>query len=166
MNCKSPLPYSINSCSGNGYICSMPDVGCICNNGWTSMGDYSLDESDCLINYEAVRVLSYFCIIIPWMCNILIIRHYINMGIWRRKFFSLFQECKTVFPFCFLIMGISCANLGILKLSYPNGQQPLAGRDLSVSLTVMFSECSYFFGTFFLFESNHPISRWLLPHDE
>jgi hypothetical protein len=46
-------------------------------------------------------------------------------------------------------MGISCANHGILKLSYPNGQQPLAGRDLSVSLTVLFSEGSYFIGSFF-----------------
>jgi hypothetical protein len=46
-------------------------------------------------------------------------------------------------------MGISCANLGILKIAYPDGQQPLVGRDLSVSLTVFFSETIFFFGFFF-----------------
>jgi hypothetical protein len=45
-------------------------------------------------------------------------------------------------------MGISCANLGILKVAYPDGKQPLVGRDLSASLTVLFSESSFFFGFF------------------
>jgi hypothetical protein len=46
-------------------------------------------------------------------------------------------------------MGISCANFGILKIAYPDGQQPFVGRDLSVSLTVLFSESMYFCGFFF-----------------
>jgi hypothetical protein len=137
MECTSPLPDSTISCSGNGFVCSVPDVGCICNFGWTSLSDFSVDSSgpECLINYRAVRILSYFVIIIPLICSILIGRHYIVLT--KRK--KLSWEYKNVFPFFFFILGISNALFGVLKLSYQDGQQPLIGRDLSVSLILFFS---------------------------
>jgi hypothetical protein len=43
-------------------------------------------------------------------------------------------------------MGTASAIFGILKLSYPNGQQPLIGRDLSVSLMALIVTTFCFIG--------------------
>lgn len=122
----------------------LPDVGCICNTGWTCLGDFSLDGygHECLINYSAVRILSYLIIIIPSLCNILIIRHFVQLA--RRK--RLSWEYKNRFQFYFLLMGISATLYGILKISYPDDQQPLVGRDVSISLVLAFVTCFCFIG--------------------
>jgi hypothetical protein len=44
-------------------------------------------------------------------------------------------------------LGISNAIFGVLKLSYPDGQQPLVGRDVSVTTTVLISLSLCFLGT-------------------
>jgi hypothetical protein len=62
----------------------------------------------------------------------------------KRK--KLSWEFKNVFPFCFLLLGISNALFGVLKLSYPDGQQPLVGRDVSVTTTVLISLFLCFLG--------------------
>jgi energy-converting hydrogenase Eha subunit A len=144
MECTSFQPDSTRSCSGNGLVCLVPDIGCICNFGWTSLGDYSLYSSGpaCLINYRAVRILSYFLIIVSSICSILIGWHYVIL-IKRKK---LSWEYKNAFPFCFLILGISNALFGVLKVSYPDGQQPLVGRDVSVTATVLISLFLCFLG--------------------
>jgi hypothetical protein len=71
--CISPRPYSINLCSGNGFMCEVPDIGCICNPGWTSNGDLSLDSRiECLTNYKGVKIMGYAIIIVSSILNILI----------------------------------------------------------------------------------------------
>jgi hypothetical protein len=134
----SPLPYSRSSCSSNGYVCSVPDVGYICYTGWIGVGDYSLggDGPECIIYHRAIKIMSYFCIIIPSICNILIIIHYILLSVRKKSYYVITQEFKTIFPLFFLIMGIACCLYGVLKVSYPDGEQPLVGRDVSISLMV------------------------------
>lgn len=66
-----------------------------------------------------------------------------------KSFFVITREYKTIFPFYFLIMGINTGNYGILKVAYPDGQQPLIGRDWSASISAAFCEASYFFGFYF-----------------
>jgi hypothetical protein len=136
MECISRLPYSVSSCSGNGYTCSIPNVGCICNSGWTSLGDLSFGISgpDCLINHKAVRILSYICIFIPSISNILIIWHYISLAVRKKSCYVISREYKTLFPLCHLIMGCASSIYGALKVSSPNGKQLLVGRDVSISL--------------------------------
>jgi hypothetical protein len=41
---------------------------------------------------------------------------------------------RKSFPLCFLILGIAAGTYGILKVSYTDSQQPLVGRDISISL--------------------------------
>jgi hypothetical protein len=115
---------------------------------WTSLSDFSFNTPgpDCLVNYEGVRILSYFCIFIPFICNIVIIRHYVILAMKKKSIYVLTRECKSAFPLCFFVVGVSSSAHGILKLSYPDDQQPLAGRDLSVSLTLFFSETFTVFG--------------------
>jgi len=133
--CISPQPYSINSCSGNGFMCEVPDIGCICNPGWTSNGDLSLDSRiECLTNYEGVKIMGYAIIITSSILNVLIIWHYIRLAKRLKTIFVLTRQYKTLFPFCFLIVGISNVIYGLLKVLYPNEEQPLVGRDVSISL--------------------------------
>lgn len=148
MECTSPLPYMINLCSGNGYMCSVPDIGCICNSGWTSLSDFSYnsDGPDCLINYNGIRIMSYICIVLPSICNMFIIWHYISLGIRKKSYYVISLEYKHLFPFCFFIMGSASAIFGILKVAYPDGQQPLVGRDVSISLMVFINTTCTFIG--------------------
>jgi hypothetical protein len=120
----------------------------ICESGWTSLGDYSLDSAGpkCLINFGAVRILSYFIMIIPSICNILIIWPYIGLAIRNKSYYAISREYKTLFPLCFFIHGTLSVIFGILKISHPNGKQHLIGRDLSVTLTVLFSLTILFSG--------------------
>lgn len=122
-------------CSGNGVVSSVPGVGCICDPGWTSLSDHAFNTSgpECLINHMGIRVLSYLCIIIPSVCNFLVIGHYISMAMRKKTSIVITREYKTIFPFCFLIMGIAYSIFGILKVAYLDGQQPLIGRDFSIS---------------------------------
>jgi hypothetical protein len=46
----------------------------------------------------------------------------------------LTRQYKTLFPFCFLIIAISNVIYGLLKVIYCNEEQPLVGRDVSISL--------------------------------
>lgn len=108
-----------------------------CTDGWTGSGDFSfekyLDTTDiepkCLINSLGIRILSYMCIIIPSICNILIVWHYMSLVSRKKTCFS--WSYKFLFPLTFLLMGISSVAHGVLKLSYP---EPLVGRDLSITL--------------------------------
>jgi hypothetical protein len=136
MECISPLPFSEGSCSGNGFVCQVPDIGCICNFGWSSFGDFSVASSgpECSINYRAVRIMSYFCIIIPFISSILIIWHYISLAMRLKVCCAFSWDHKRSFPICFIILGIAAETYGILKVSYTDGQQPLVGRDVSISL--------------------------------
>lgn len=136
MRCISRLPYSVSSCSGNGYVCRVPDIGCVCHSGWSSIGDFSVVSSgpQCLINYRAIRIMGYLCIFFPFICSILIIRHYVHLAMRNNSWCVISREHKTLFPFCFLIMSIAGSIYGLLKVSYMNGQQPLVGRDISISL--------------------------------
>jgi hypothetical protein len=43
-------------------------------------------------------------------------------------------------------MGVASSIYGILKVSYPNGQQPLIGRDISITLMAFFQTSFGFFG--------------------
>lgn len=148
MKCASSLPYSVKLCSGNGYVCSAPDVGCICNSGWTSWGDFSLNNygSECLINHRSVRIMAYFCVLVSSICNVLIIGYYISVAKRKKSCYIISREYKTLFPFCFLITGISSVCFGILKIYHYDDQQPLIGRDLSASFLVFVFTTSAFFG--------------------
>jgi hypothetical protein len=136
MECISRLTYSTSSCFGNGYVCSVPDIGCVCNSGWSSFGDFSVGSSgsDCSINYGAARIMRYFCIIISFTCSILIIWHYISLAISGKLCCVVSLDHNRSFPLCFLIGGITAGIYGILKVSYPDEQQPLIGRDVPISL--------------------------------
>lgn len=144
MSCISPQPYSISSCSGNGFLCDIPDIGCICNDGWTSLGDFSFNTSgpECLTNFLGIKIMSYVCIVIPSICNILIVWHYISRA--KRKLTCFSWKYQSLFPLNYLLLGISSVIHGILKLSYPPAQQPLIGRDLSITLIAF----SYAFNAF------------------
>lgn len=114
-----------------------------CDSGFTNWGDYSLESPDCLIDSLAVRVLSYFLIILPSITNILIIWHFISIGIKKKRWYIISRDYKTLFPLSFLIMGIFDVIGGVLKISYPDGrEQPLIGRDLSITLVTVIT---YFF---------------------
>jgi hypothetical protein len=148
MECTSPLPYSKNSCSGNGYICSFPEVKCVCFTGWTSHGDFSFGSHgyDCNINDRGIRIMSYFCIIVPSICNLLIIWHYIRKATRIKSCYFISREYKSIFPFCFLITGITSTVTGILRVSHTPDKQPLVGRDYSVSLMNCLFTASAFTG--------------------
>mmetsp|Transcript_8189 Transcript_8189/g.8190 ORF Transcript_8189/g.8190 Transcript_8189/m.8190 type:complete len:390 (+) Transcript_8189:642-1811(+) len=148
MKCTAPLPYSRNSCSGNGYMCSLPEVYCVCYTGWTSHGDFSFDSDgyDCKMHDYGIRILSYFCIIVPSICNLLIIWHYIRQAIRKKRFCIISREYKSMFPFCFLIGGTTSTITGILRVSHPIDSQPLVGRDFSVSLMNCLFTASVFTG--------------------
>jgi hypothetical protein len=117
-----------------------------CSSGWTSISDHSFGTSgpECLIHYMGVRVLSYFCIVIPGICNILLIGHYICIVI--RKKGLITREYKNMFPFFFFIMGSAYSVFGILKIAYPDGQQPLIGRDFSISFALLIADSFCFAG--------------------
>lgn len=118
-----------------------------CNPGWSSRGDLSLDSRiNCLTNYEAVKSLGYLIIIIPSISIILIIRHYIQLAKRLKTVCVLTRQHNRLFPFCFLIMGIASVIYGILKVIYPNEEQPLVGRDISISLMVFIITGSLFSG--------------------
>jgi len=136
MKCTAPLPYSRNSCSGNGYMCSLPEVYCVCYTGWTSHGDFSFDSDgyDCKMHDYGIRILSYFCIIVPSISNFLIIWHFIRKAIRKKSFCVISREYKTIFPICFFTAGISSTIIGILRISHTTDSQPMVGRDFSVSL--------------------------------
>jgi hypothetical protein len=107
----------------------------ICKSGWTSLGDLSLNTSgsECLIHYLGIRIMSFACIIVSSFCNILIICYYISLA--KRNLTCLsWKKPSILFPLNFLLLGISSVIHGCLKLSYPSGQQPLIGRDLSITL--------------------------------
>jgi hypothetical protein len=55
----------------------------------------------------------------------------------KRSCHVLSREYKTLFPLCFPILGIAHVIFGLLKISFPNGEQPLIGRDVSVSLMML-----------------------------
>jgi hypothetical protein len=139
MKCTSRQPNSSSLCSGNGYVCNdLTPPRCICNSGWSSVGDFSLGSfgPECVINYRAVRIMSYLCIIIPAICSTIIIGHYVRIAMRKRSCYVITREYKTLFPLSFLIMGITQSIYGVLKVSYVDGQQPLIGRDISISLLV------------------------------
>jgi hypothetical protein len=119
-----------------------------CDPGWTRFGDITIEGygPDCLIHHEVIRIMSYVCVIIPSICNILIIRHYMSLATRKKSCYVITREYKTIFPLCFLIMGTGSLIFGILKLSYPDGQQPLIGRDLSVSLMALIVTAFCFIG--------------------
>jgi hypothetical protein len=118
IECSSPLPYSSNVCSGNGYMCSRLDMEpyCICNIGWTSLGDLSFGTvgSECLIHYKAVRIMSYILIIIPSIYNILIIWHYLSLTKRKQSWYVITREYKTLFPLAWFIMGIALTGYCII----------------------------------------------------
>lgn len=106
-----------------------------CKSGWTSLGDLSFNTPgpDCLINYLGIRIMSFVCIIVSSFCNILVIWYYISLA--KRNLTCLsWKKPSTLFPLNFLLLGISSLIHGCLKLAYPSGQQPLIGRDLSITL--------------------------------
>jgi hypothetical protein len=82
------------------------------------------------------------------MCFILIIWHYIKLGLRKKSCYVISREYKTIFPFWFLIAAIATTTHGILKVAYPDGKQPLIGRDLSASLVVAFTESCCFIGVY------------------
>jgi len=119
-----------------------------CNPGWTRFADLTIEGygSDCLIHYSGIRIMSYACVIIPSICNILIIYHYISLASRKKSCYVITREYKTIFPFCFLIMGTASLIYGILKLTYPDDQQPLVGRDVSISLMALIVTTFCFIG--------------------
>jgi hypothetical protein len=78
--------------------------------------------------------MGYAIIITSSILNVLIIWHYIRLAKRLKTIFVLTRQYKTLFPFCFLIVGISNVIYGLLKVLYPNEEQPLVGRDVSISL--------------------------------
>jgi hypothetical protein len=136
-----------------------------CPDGWTSLGDFSFErgnsERECLVNFRAVRIMSYFCVIIPSISSILIVWHYRKLAIRKKTCFVISWKYKTLFPFFYLILGISSAIFGVLKVSYRDGNQPLVGRDFTISLMVFFSTSSCFFGMIIYL---HVIIHFLIGH--
>jgi hypothetical protein len=126
----------------------MPDVGCICDTGWSSLGDFSFigDSPGCQMNFEGVKIISYVCIILPSITNILIIYHYVKLAKRLKTYYVISREFKTLFPLCFLIAGTCSTVTGILKVSYPEGKEPLIGRDVSISFIVFILMSGVFFG--------------------
>lgn len=155
MACMNPAPgwnvsRTTTACFGNGYECLDPGVGCICDSGWSSLSDMThtnvgpLSES-CLINYRGVRIMSYICIIVTSLCCLLIIWHYISLAMHKKSIHVITREYKTLFPLGFFSMGLFAAVFAVLKVSYPDGSQPLVGQDFSISF-ILFIITNSFFG--------------------
>jgi hypothetical protein len=61
----------------------------------------------------------------------------------KKRWCIISRDYKTLFPLSFLIVGICHVICGVLKVSYPDGrEQPLIGRDLSITLV---TAITYFF---------------------
>jgi hypothetical protein len=63
--------------------------------------------------------------------------HYISLARRKKSWYVITHESKTLFPLSWFIMGIFLTIYGILKVTYPNGEQPLVGRDQSISFMVL-----------------------------
>lgn len=136
-----------------------------CPDGWTSLGDFSFENrnsgQECLINFRVVRIMSYLCIIIPSISSILIVWHYRSLAIRNKTCLVISWKYKTLFPFFFLVFGIFSAIFGLLKVSYRDGDQPLVGRDFTISLMVFILTSSCFVGMIIYL---HVIIQFLIGH--
>jgi hypothetical protein len=105
-------------CSGHG-LCSLglSHRHCLCHDGWTSIGDFVLDEGyDCNINVQGLRIWSAINILLSTVAIMII-----STCIYRQRALSYPRryEIKSICLFLFFIDNLSVLMYSILKLIDP-----------------------------------------------
>ena len=131
MNCTSLVRDSAR-CGGHGYLC-LPQDFCICDAGWSSVGDYPIVEGvNCNINKTAIRVLCSVDVVQASIFIMMILR-YLSVRIFDKNSPRIVDlEPKALVPIFFLLLGISDFLIAFLKIKDDEFQ--LIGRDISISV--------------------------------
>jgi hypothetical protein len=128
MDCTRDSSSVTARCSGNGVYCQPDDI-CICDPGWSALGDYStFDGADCAIHEKTIEVMCYFDICQSAIFIMIVLRYILTRNLEKKGY--KFSNPKNVFPRFFLIFGISDLALSILKVVY----HELIGRDIASSI--------------------------------
>lgn len=141
---------TINYCSSNGYLCLEPFQGCVCNDHWSHVSDFSPEQDYespyCVINTTIITALASVSLIASVICSILIIR-YLSVRLMERKSLSEMYHgafnLKFAFPTMFLGVELSMFVYAVLKLCPENYS---VGSNLLVTLALAFSNCFLFVG--------------------
>lgn len=121
IDCQRFEPFPV--CSGNG-ICDKTIGKCICNDGWSSLGDFALvDGVDCNYSVVAIKIIyalmAFLSSIIIYFC-VKGIRQQIKQ--YRAKpgsFRGYFTDSVRVFPLWALLMVIVGFINGVYRFTYP-----------------------------------------------
>lgn len=115
-------------CSGNGNLCSPTNL-CICDAGWTALGDFSIVEGiGCDNHIQVIRILSIVDACQASIFLVILAKAFISSSRGKK---SSIPDLKTVCYFCFILFGISDLVLAIHKT---NVEQPrLIGQDVFIS---------------------------------
>ena len=131
-----------SGCSGNGYVC-LPMNKCICDTGWTSVGDYSIiDGVDCDINKASVKGLSVIDICQSSIFVVAVTR-YLVVRLLAKKAMKV-TDPKILAPIAFLIFGVCDLVIALLKVVYKEPQ--IIGRDVMFSAISTLFSFSVFLG--------------------
>lgn len=128
MSCERPYGFQYPACSGHASDC-LSDA-CICNSGWTSIGDFQLREGyDCSINKLVIVIWSSVNAYLA-LQSIVIISYCIHKEkLWTRaKFFKLKNVCYISFLF------LNGGGLAYSILKIINQDKHALGLDIMTSL--------------------------------
>ena len=148
MNCTS-LTRDV-ACSMNGRLC-LPQGVCICDIGWTALGDYRIEEgTSCDMNITVIKVLSVVdaCLASTF---IFILSKDLLCRLFSRKLpgGAFIFDIKTVCQFFFLFFGASDFVLAISKVIHQESDligrsQFISGVNASFCITCFVSLTIYF----------------------
>ena len=125
-------------CSGHGTCINNQ---CICNNDWTSQGDFETQENyDCDMNIMTIKVISGFVFCLSIITFISLLRYIYNTPITATTKNNQFDPKKYI-PYSRLVYAISCAILSCGKMLYPT-KFIVGGQNFYVLATV--SACFMF----------------------
>lgn len=148
-NCKVFWPAPV--CSGNG-VCNESIGKCICNVGWSSIGDYALEEGvDCNIHLQAVTALWSIDLIFYCITFIVLIRLYYIRYITSKAAFQL-SEPSFQSPFFFTISVVAHIILASLRISSP--ERRVIGEDPAATTILIFGSTFATWTGLSFFQSN------------
>lgn len=138
MNCTSQ--YRDSRCSGNGYLCQ-PANFCVCDSGWSALGDYSIVEgANCDIHNDTIVTLALIEAFGNSVYIVMILRHFYKRIVATTVFRHFLVDPKTWCAVFFLLAGFSGLSLA-LPVAVPKNRQ-IIGRDVTVSVA---ATCFTFF---------------------
>ena len=102
----------VPDCSGNGHVEYWASGLCVCNKGWSSVGDFSpVPGLDCPVNLMAIEALAWVSLILG-VGSQLIFMHYL----WVERGWLKKLEIKHRFAIAYLLQTVTCNiyDIGIL----------------------------------------------------